>query len=754
MGRLINVVLPGGKVVSVDEDVARAIRGDEVAHVESQAEGAARSTADINRERSSGFAEGAKAAVEGFVDSATLGGYGALRGLDSAEDSDFTRDAQIRAQERRGSRLAGELAAVLLPTGLAGKGAAAVGGALPINLLANAARQGGGRLAEGAVYGLAGAVAASNVSGDQLSVEGLVKDAGVGAILNYGIGKLADGVGHVGARAAARVEERAKISSFLDKSPTTYKEFRDTYRATVEAARNSRAAYDKVAKDYNEIAADLITKPEGISKLINSVDSQERAFLKRLTNQGLAPEAKLAITEAKDALAKARLTAGRAIKEGNHVAALEALEDGVVAAKKSVPNAAYPEMPVSPRGLGPRPVVPDVDYLPDTLREFSRMTPERIAKLANDVKPGTAAAEAFDKLATDIGLTVSESSAATIAGVHSKLHSLAGVASKDEATAATGLLDLLRKTSKRAVRYGMGREADTLIGGGFAGATSRVVVGAGVGYALDGIEGAVIGASLLNSKAAARNRVEQLFARYGKAGTKIAKLGPVSSYLKSSILGDGEDSGTDIRQLALNRINELQSLQSVVNDASYTALQPLMAEPEDLAFKLHSLITNAIGFATATAPSDPGLATSMATSYWKPTHSEALRVAHTLEAVLAPDRALERLISGQSDPSAADAMWAMWPGHMQEAAEALAANIDQYSNLTREQTSSLSRIFRIPLNGFQEPEVLAQLQSLYLPKPSSPNGSAPPNSGGGAGGRPPKVQGPDKSLSRVQQLQG
>ena len=199
MGKLVNVVLPGGRVVSVPQEVADNIAGNDVAHTENLAEAGARSTQDINTERSAGLGEGFKAAAEGFADAATLGAYGQIR---AAVDPN-ARNSQIRAQERPGARFLGEAAALLAPTGALGTSAKAVGEALPLSKIAGAT---GNRLAEGAVYGIAGNISHANVAGDPLSIESIVVDAGVGALINFGFGKISDGLLSGSKRAKAAIE--------------------------------------------------------------------------------------------------------------------------------------------------------------------------------------------------------------------------------------------------------------------------------------------------------------------------------------------------------------------------------------------------------------------------------------------------------------------------------------------------------------------------------------------------------------------
>jgi hypothetical protein len=770
MGKLVNVVLPGGRVVSVPEEVANKISGNDVAHTESLPEAGARSTQDINAERSSGPVEGIKAAAEGFADAASLGAYGQIKSWADPVDA---ANSQIRAQERPGARLAGELGAVLSPTGILGKTAKVAGEALPLTSIAGAAGGVGGRLAEGAVYGIGGNISHANITGDPLSIEGVVQDAGIGALLNFGLGKLSDGILGVANKAKARIaaeEAGEKASNIFQSTPESYNELVAANKATVQAAKVAQKDWDKAAAAYYDGFKELGSDPAALRQIIVDVDVVERKALNQLTkgrrmadlplksNPGepaaaLSDVDRAALTRVRKILGDARVDATKAFAAGNHGLVVTKLEGAIQDAKTIIPELELPDLPNLSK-FGDRPTIPDIVSLPKDLKGFARLHPDTIAKLANSAEPGSALAQSIDKFTADLGLESSGTASATLAGTHATLSSMVNSVVEKEASGSS-LLDTLRNNSKRAVRYGLGRMADTGAGGGFLGASARTVVGGLVGYGLDGTEGALIGASVLNSRAAVRTNIGNIFARYGQgAAAVVSKLGPVTSYLKTQFPSGEPDKETDIRKLALNRVNDLQATAHVATDASFSAIQSLLNQPGDIAHKIHSLVVGAVGLMTETAPKDPGLATNMFNSYWKPTHSEALKLAHTMEAVFEPMKAIERLIAGKSDPSAATALWNIWPAHMQEAATALSDNAQYMGKLTREQSSALGNLFRIPLNGFQQPEVIAQLQSYYLPKPQQSSGPSPSKMPtGNPTGRPPAVSSPSPNQSRVSQLQ-
>lgn len=773
MGKLVNVILPGGRVVSVPEEVASKIAGNDVAHTESLSEASGRSTSELNKERSAGVVEGIKAAGEGFADAATLGAYGrAINWADPAGASNM----EIRAQERPGARLAGELGAVLAPTGALGKTAKAVGEVLPVTALGNSARAIGGtagRLAEGAVYGAGGSIATANVTGDPLSIEGIVKDAGIGALLNFGLSKLGDGLSNTAKRSKAIIaaeQEAEKAANLFESTPESYNELVSAHKATVQEAKVAQKAWDKASQEYYKEFQELGSDPKQLRGLITQVDVTERKILNQLAKgkrlsefplkdipgqfaTELTESDRATLSTVKKILADGRTAATKAFGQGSYGITVSKLADAIENAKNVMPGLDLPALPTASK-FGQRPSVPEILSLPKDLRGFAKLHPDTIAKLANEAVPNGPVAQAIEKLTADLGLEASNTAGATIAGTHAKLQSMANSVVQQEA-GGKSLLDTLRLNSKRAIRYGFGRMADTGVGGGFLGASARTVVGGLVGYGLDGTEGALIGSALMNAKSSVRSKMVNMFARYGEGAAKVVSgLGPVTSYLATEFPSGEQDKSKDIREQALNRVNDFNAIVGSVNDVSFSTVQPLMNQPGDIGFKIHTAVVNAVQAVVNSLPKDPGLATNMFNSYWKPAHHEALKLAYVIEAVLSPDDAIKRLIAGKSDPVAANTLWNVWPAHMQEAATELVNNAQFMGNLTREQSSALSALFRVPLNGFRQPQVMAQLQSYYLPKPPVNSGPSPSRAPtGNPNGRPPAIKQSNPSQSRVSQLQ-
>ena len=217
MGKLVNVVLTDGTVAAVPEEDAERLRGAGAGRFESGQEAATRAGGDVRAEQAGGFGSTVRAGIEGAADMFSGGLYGRAVGQFGGDEAELEmRQAAVEHPLARGI---GEVGAALAPTGWLGGGARAVGevSALGGTLQAGkaiAAATGSralGRLAEGAMFGVQGHLAHTNVTGDPLTVEGTVEAAGVGALLNFGMGVLGDRLVQVGAKAKQLGGEAAQL---------------------------------------------------------------------------------------------------------------------------------------------------------------------------------------------------------------------------------------------------------------------------------------------------------------------------------------------------------------------------------------------------------------------------------------------------------------------------------------------------------------------------------------------------------------
>lgn len=180
MGKLVNVVLPNGKVVSVDEDVASTLVKANSGRVETGAEEAEAGRQASNKEKTGAVQAGLVSGIN-----TALAGVPGLIGL-----SESNREA---VKQHPSGALVGDIAAIAAPTGLLGKAAKEVTAGTVIGQASKLGQMGtAGRVGEGIILGGGGHVAKASISGDSITVEGLAADIGIAALLNVGIGAAAD----------------------------------------------------------------------------------------------------------------------------------------------------------------------------------------------------------------------------------------------------------------------------------------------------------------------------------------------------------------------------------------------------------------------------------------------------------------------------------------------------------------------------------------------------------------------------------
>ncbi len=379
-----------------------------------------------------------------------------------------------------------------------------------------------------------------------------------------------------------------------------------------------------------------------------------------------------------------------------------------------------------------------------SLEAFARKSGESAEKLAKQIEANPDLLARFQGLAKELGFE----DASTVMGVHKALqghlkhlNSAATIRAAEKAEASgsnQGFLGMLYGRGKRGIASGLGRMADV---GGIKGAAYRSVVGGAAGYAMDGTGGAKNGAmagaasAFIGAKGGARGKIRNLIAKLEKGGRGLNKMGPVTAYLGASFIGDSPDPEKDLRKQAVNRIGEIHHAKYSVNDVMYTAVEPLMGMAGDVAFKMHQHVVNALGFLAASLPKDPGMDITVKGSQHTFDHATTTEIAHRIEAIKDPFGAMQRVIEGDGHQVATETLWATYPALMQEAASEIAAAAPEL-DITYEQGSTLSQLFRVPLTGLQNPAVVVALQGLYLPQPEQQ-----PQGGGSSspGGRPPSV---------------
>lgn len=556
-----------------------------------------------------------------------------------------------------------------------------------------------------------------------------------------------------------------------DKQLAEFEDAVQTHKSTVLALHSSNEAVEGFTRSYEELTRRLVP------------------LKKKLLEKGFpasAAEAEL------DAIRSKLERAAKAFGRGDAPLAVKEMNKAFQGIKQYAPRSTPPSGMIVEPTLehpgkflgGQRPVIPDpatrpqliannVPDLPKTLGDLAALDEKTVARIANSIEDGSPLHDALNRFVDDIGLVPGKTAAETLAGAHGALKDLTSLKelTAGEApsllTAIKQLDDLNAKAAADSLAatqriQGLVAASPTAPAAFVPPATTRPSGLFGVLAHVAGRLGpagaaqAAVTGTLLTARASLANSLHDFFLKFGQRVASISEgISPLATYMGTSVLTGKPDGKGDIRELAMRRMEELRQVQGMVNDASFSTFQSMNGMESDVGYKLHAGVVGTIAYLNQMAPKDPGTTMTMGKSHWKPTYAEAFRYASIVEAALQPMTALKRLIAGQGTQEAADTLWTLSPATMQRVSESLLANIDSMQNLTREQTSALSRVFRVPLNGFQLPDTIMSLQSTFLPVPAQ-GSSTPPSKmpTGGAPGRPAVYSGfSNPNQSRVQQLQ-
>ena len=811
MGKLVNVVLWDGTVTAVDAETAKQL--GQYGRAETPEENLNAAIAQEQKAQSAGFHEGAKTAAEGLLDAVSFGGFGKLVGT---ADSEWAENMQVRGQERPGARLAGEAMGYLAPFGAAS--AAGRVGHAAAGAIEGAGAKAVGRMVEGSLLGAGATVAHSNVTGDQLTVEGVVEGAGIGGILNVGVGALTDRLLSGATKVRDRVlREKAdtelfekRVSQIRDNS--VYTEAKEAHNA---AQTGKRKIADKLSKERDAYNARWIdndtafkaavaraeTVINTVKKRPNFAETVERPLkvageMDNPTIQemeaALSPADQMAMARDPAASAEYWSSAARVAGKPQPVTLDATMEVGTAQAhdlkefrarisdiyKKRAGEweltgpdmwRRNPSVPADPEGaladlrqlqadmavrfpkasakLGSPIPAPPVALdevisakLPADLKKFAGWKEDRVAALANELDNVTAGK--FEELATDLGFGVGATPAETLARLHSGLNeTFSAIAKNAESKKGTsGVLNWLMDAAKNATAAAVGFKTFGMLGGGMLGAAGGAAGRTAARIGMGGVEDAVLSGELISAREGLRSKVRDLVATHSTGIGKAAKLGPVTSVLSTRFLSQDKDEegGTDLDR-AVRRINEIHTLGITAPDAIYTAVESMLGHTSDMAWKTHNHIVNALRYLGHVAPKDPGLDRKMGVSNWTPSHQETVAFAHAMEAVVDPSTAIKRAFSGDGHEAATDALWAVWPGTMQDLAGEVAVSAS--TDLNYRQASDFSQLFRTPLTPLQEPDVALTIQGTYLAAMQQQMAAAQASQPQAqAGGRPPAVQ--------------
>lgn len=228
MGKQVNVIRPNGEVMTVSEETAAKLYGLGYRPEETEdLDTLAAETAE--REHYGSFEQQALAGLEGLASGATLGLADVLM-----EDE----ATQKRAQFNPGTRLAGELlGGVGLPIGAVGSAGrlASLAKYTPTGLLATQTAKisksiGGlkgavvGAGVEGVVAGAGAEITRTALSGDDLTVEGVLASAGLGGAFGIGAGVLSHGLELAGTKAVSSIDETSQLADDIARKAKLTKE--------------------------------------------------------------------------------------------------------------------------------------------------------------------------------------------------------------------------------------------------------------------------------------------------------------------------------------------------------------------------------------------------------------------------------------------------------------------------------------------------------------------------------------------------
>ncbi len=788
MGKRVNIVLPGGEVVSVDEDKANegTYRRESAGEVYNTAKGRAR------EEEHGGVLSTVVAGVEGAVDAATLGIGGKI--AKKVFGDEYAHDYESRAQEHPIARGLGELSMSLAPTGLLGSAAKAVGGA---TLMGQANRLGklgtAGVLGEGAVVGIGAQIASTNVTGDPLTIEGVVTSAGIGSLLNYGISRVGGGLTKWGKSSQAAKAEAEELSALapdaakghqvLSESNPHYdgfvsavkaqkeaeqtafnqvKKANDKYKAWVESTEKFGETISDFQKAQNKIRVEFAQR--SALKDMDWMRDHNMSFDDMLAQKEMASEFLDKMQLELDEAIKMRRAAGRpggADWQTNADAATAKLMGVRGKLSQTFPSVPVPDIPLMPPPMSAV-NIPLAVELPKNLRAFARMTPPKIAELAKALDDD--AAVAFAHVAKDLDVGLKSTPGDTLASVHARLGDYTKAIERMEAKAATeaakdgagGFMDYVQRAGKRAAVGAAGFGVFQKLGGGMLGAGGGGAARVMVGGAMDAVEDSLLGGVLVQGKQGIRTAIRDVVSKYGvPVGTKLDQLAPVTSYISRSFPDNTPDTSRDVRKQAASRALELQAAASGVSNAMFLAVESVLGHPGDIGYKVASHVANAVTYLAAKAPRDPGTNIKMFRSDWLPSWKDAVEFAHRFEAVMAPMVSLSRALAGNGHPAATEALWTVFPAMMNEMAQEVSMISDQLRNLTYKQVSAYSQLFKTPLTGLQNPNVFIAIQGMYLPPPEAagPSAGGQPGFGRNPSGRPASVGANPVAGSSVSGLQ-
>ncbi len=768
-GAKVGVVDDRGNVGQTDVANLGVLQDTRGIRPETEAELRARENQTRIEREHGGVLGGAAAVAENFVDSATLGGYGAATRALLPES--YTEARRERTLAHPGKSTAANVAGVVAPALLSG-GAGALGSvarALPAGAASRigggvAARLGGGALAtgaglaaEGGVMGLGAGVQELALAEDPISLERAASSLSSNALFGAGVGA---GFG-IFAKAAEKGLTKAK--------------------ALVDDERAGRAARDAVPDDLRGLDAKGLraAKDAEFDRLVATQADEKAAAAASLADyRTTLKEANpwLAITEGEPAkllnssskslrnalddpkgLAK---TPHTLLKPLRHQA--EALERAIASSDDITAKIAARDAKLA-KELGE-----ELLTLPD--RQSTVTLQGNLARRYSafaDVKAGKAGVTVARDDATKF---LGALEAGEVKGASSKaLQDLGGLLEKNRALQARIEGTMVPRTELTSARLTAIQDAaDTLSSGGKPGMLEQMASGS--------IYGAVVGAlpamgplgpvlaPMLGAKVASKV-TDLVFGRLTKAsaesaartakaidaifdtGTKVLKATPplATKTLLSVNFGAtpqtsrAEPKSTPLASAFRARTDEIMAqviagpdgrpmMHPGARQAVADRLTGARAISPVLADRLETIAARRIEFLAAKVPKRPDvIKPHTGAAQWQPSDLEMRTFARYVAAVEDPAGVEERLAAGTVTPEDAEAYRAVYPERFAEVRQAIIERLPTLrAKLPYARRIALSIFTGVPVDPALEPRILRQLQATYITEEGSEGGTQAP----------------------------
>lgn len=683
--------------------------------------------------------------VQGFVSGLTLGAPEISGHIDE--------DDRQRARYNPGTRLAGEIAGMLLPSALVpGSGLAKIATATPTGLLTRGAELAAEGLTktrighsivrgaiEGGVQGASAAAVNARLNGEPINAEAVLAGAGWGAVFGGGIGGLSSKFGVYTEKLAAERRVAAEVAEHGAIAPEKWALFRgsidDARKVSATALRDASAAVPEVTSELTERIIQRAQEAESAQKtLFNEIDAKG-GFGGKGWQRGLKNEVLELRAKTREALKAEPGNYARFEELANkHAEAMTTLAQAAGASTPDLQPFAVAAKRTGSKAIeelkGLKAVSDVLEKFPSTPEGFAAMKPKsaekQIAAVEKFLKGNApelsgvreSVAKAVDDLMNDAGLTM--------AGATTPGAKLRGVY---EATRAAAKEGRAVTSSGGGMLQSAGRYAGGRVAASAAGKAGGGVLGRGLAFSA----GAKIVGGLLDMKSAVLGTITNSVHKWGpgvaKVGEKLApRIDPLRTRLDGTIDGDKADRKT----LMAARAKEIRDAAPTIRDNIYQGLEPLVANHGDLAASMNRVAVQQFDALLQRLPRDPATAFSNMKSLWKPDFIETERFARAYEVFHNPvGTAVKWLANPRSiTPEGAHAMRDMNPElwtHLRVEMLNRLSGPGVLEKMSYSEQVGLGQLLNITIHSTQDPRFIKAQQEMFSernePLPVKPSGA-------------------------------